>query len=44
MIGDGNQATAAKVRNREEEEEMTRYVDDDPLAEWEFKIIRSGTG
>ena len=44
MIGGGRRAAAAKAKERQEEEEMTPYSDDDPLTNWEFKIIRSGTG
>jgi hypothetical protein len=43
MIGGGRRARVAKARMREEEEEMTAYSDD-PLGNWEFKIVRSGTG
>jgi hypothetical protein len=44
MIGGGRRAAAAKARERQEEEEMTPYSSDDPLTNWEFKIIRSATG
>lgn len=44
MIGSGRQAAAARAKQREEEEEMTPYSGEDSLANWEFKIIRSGTG
>jgi hypothetical protein len=44
MIGGGRQAAAARAKKQEEEEEMTPYSAEDSLANWEFKIIRSGTG
>jgi hypothetical protein len=44
MTGGGRRAAAAKAKEQEEEEEMTPYSDDDTLTNWEFKIIRSGTG
>ncbi len=44
MIGGGGRAAAARAKEREEEEDMTPYSDNDSLSNWEFKIIRSGTG
>lgn len=44
MIGGGRHAAAARAKKQEEEEEMTPYSAEDSLANWEFKIIRSGTG
>lgn len=44
MIGVGRQAAVARAKEHEEEEKMTPYSDDDPLTNWEFKIIRSGIG
>lgn len=43
MMGSSRRATA-KAKECKEEEDMTPYSEDGSLTEWEFKIIRSGTG
>jgi hypothetical protein len=46
MAAGGSAAAAAAARERllEEEEEMTTYSKEDLANDWEFKIVRSGTG
>ena len=48
FYGTGAGAAAAERRRQmlfaEEEEDMTRYAQDDLKSDWEFKIVRSGTG
>jgi hypothetical protein len=39
----GAAAAAAAANSRREEEEMTPYPPGDPIADWEFKILRSAT-